>query len=117
MANSLLYATTGSALAVLLALVPAFALQPFRAAGKRLVFGLLVIGMMLPQQTVLIPLYDLLRSCTCSTHKIGLIIVHGAYGMPGQILDIARLHDHNSASNWRRPPRSRAQPTFRFSGK
>jgi raffinose/stachyose/melibiose transport system permease protein len=86
MANSLLYATTGSALAVLLGLVPAFALSRFDLPGKRLVFGLLLTGMMLPQQTVLIPLYDLLRTLSLLDTKIGLIIVHGVYGMPGQIL-------------------------------
>jgi raffinose/stachyose/melibiose transport system permease protein len=86
MANSMLYATTGSALAVLLALVPAFALSRFELPGKRLVFGLLLTGMMLPQQTVLIPLYDLLRTLHLLDTKIGLIIVHGVYGMPGQIL-------------------------------
>lgn len=86
MSNSLLYATTGSALAVLLALVPAFALSRFDLPGKRLVFGLLLIGLMLPQQTVLIPLYDTLRTLNLLDTKIGLIIVHGAYGMPAQIL-------------------------------
>ena len=41
---------------------------------------------MLPQQTVLIPLYDTLRTFNLLDTRIGLIIVHGAYGMPAQIL-------------------------------
>jgi raffinose/stachyose/melibiose transport system permease protein len=86
MGNSLLYATTGSALAVLLALVPAFALSRFDLPGKKFVFGLLLTGLMLPQQTVLIPLYDTLRTLNLLDTKIGLIIVHGVYGMPAQIL-------------------------------
>ena len=61
MQNSLLYAATGSALAVGLALVPAFALSRFEPPGKRYIFALLLTGLMLPQQTVLIPLYDMLR--------------------------------------------------------
>ena len=84
--NSLLYATTGSALAVLLALVPAFGLSRMEIPGKRLIFALLLTGLMLPQQTVLIPLYDTLRALNLLDTKIGLIIVHGAYGMPAQIL-------------------------------
>ena len=44
LANSLLYATLGSALAVLLALVPAFGLSRMEIPGKRLIFGLLLTG-------------------------------------------------------------------------
>lgn len=84
--NSLLYAATGSALAVTLALVPAFALSRFDPPGKRYIFALLLTGLMLPQQTVLIPLYDILRWLHLLDTRIGLIIVHGVYGMPSQIL-------------------------------
>jgi raffinose/stachyose/melibiose transport system permease protein len=84
--NSVLYATTGSALAVLLALVPAFVLSRFEPPGKRYIFALLLTGLMLPQQTVLIPLYDMLRWLQLLDTRIGLIIVHGVYGMPAQIL-------------------------------
>jgi raffinose/stachyose/melibiose transport system permease protein len=86
MQNSLLYATTGSALAVGLALVPAFALSRFEPPGKRYIFALLLTGLMLPQQTVLIPLYDMLRWLHLFDTRIGLIVVHGVYGMPSQIL-------------------------------
>lgn len=84
--NSLIYATLGSALAVLLALVPAFALSRFKVPGSRWLFALFLTGLMLPQQTVLIPLYDTLRTLHLLDTKIGLIIVHGVYGMPLQIL-------------------------------
>jgi raffinose/stachyose/melibiose transport system permease protein len=86
MMNSLLYATAGSSLAVVLAVVPAFALSRFDIPGKKLIFGLLLTGLMLPQQTVLIPLYDTLRTLNLLDTKIGLIIVHGVYGMSAQIL-------------------------------
>lgn len=86
MRNSMLYATTGSALAVALALVPAYALSRFDLPGKKYIFGLLLTGLMLPQQTVLIPLYDMLRWLHLLDTRIGLIIVHGVYGMPAQIL-------------------------------
>ena len=86
MANSFLYATAGSALAVLLALVPAFGLSRLNVPGKALIFGVILTGLMLPQQTVLIPLYDILRTLHQLDTKIGLILVHAAYGMPAQIL-------------------------------
>jgi raffinose/stachyose/melibiose transport system permease protein len=75
--NSLLYASTGAALAVLLALVPAFALSRFDLPGKAVLFGIFLTGLMLPQQTVLIPLYATLRTLHLLDSKIGLIIVHG----------------------------------------
>lgn len=84
--NSLIYASLGSTLAVLLGLVPAFALSRFEVPGKKFIFGLLLTGLMLPQQTVLIPLYDTLRAMHLLDTRIGLIIVHGVYGMPMQIL-------------------------------
>ena len=84
--NSLLYASIGAALAVLLGLVPAFALSRFDLPGKTILFGMFLTGLMLPQQTVLIPLYTALRTLHLLDSKIGLIIVHGIYGMPAQIL-------------------------------
>jgi raffinose/stachyose/melibiose transport system permease protein len=86
LANSLLYATLGSALAVALALAPAFGLSRMDVPGKKIIFGLLLTGLMLPQQTVLIPLYDTLRALNLLDTRLGLIIVHGVYGMPAQIL-------------------------------
>jgi ABC-type glycerol-3-phosphate transport system permease component len=72
MQNSLLYAV--------------LALSRFEPPGKRYIFALLLTGLMLPQQTVLIPLYDMLRWLHLFDTRIGLIIVHGVYGMPSQIL-------------------------------
>lgn len=84
--NSLLYATVGSALAVLLALAPAFTLSRKEIPGQKFIFGLLLLGLMIPQQTVLIPLYDTLRNLNLLDTKVGLIVVHAAYGMPSQVL-------------------------------
>lgn len=84
--NSILYATLGSALAVLLALVPAYMLARKKVPGSKYIFALLLTGLMIPQQTVLIPLYDTLRNIGLLDTKIGLIIVHAAYGMPSQVL-------------------------------
>jgi raffinose/stachyose/melibiose transport system permease protein len=86
MANSFLYATAGSALAVILALVPAFTLSRLDVPGKKVIFGIILTGLMLPQQTVIIPLYDTLRSLNLLDTRLGLIVVHAAYGMPAQIL-------------------------------
>ncbi|MBK4215604.1 carbohydrate ABC transporter permease [Paracoccus caeni] len=86
MINSVIYATLGSALAVILALVPAYALARKNIPGQKIIFALLLTGLMIPQQTVLIPLYDTLRQLSLLDTKLGLIIVHAAYGMPSQVL-------------------------------
>lgn len=84
--NSILYATVGSAMAVMLALVPAYALSRKNIPGQKIIFGMLLLGLMIPQQTVLIPLYNTLRAIDLLDTKIGLLIVHAAYGMPSQVL-------------------------------
>ncbi len=41
---------------------------------------------MLPQQTALIPLYDALTRLGLLNTRLGLVIIHAAWGMPLQIL-------------------------------
>jgi len=84
--NSLLYSTAGSALAVALAVVPALAFSSYPIPGRVTMFVLLLTTLMLPQQTVVIPLFSLLRSLHLLDTRLGLILVHGAYGMPFEIL-------------------------------
>src|SRR5436190_3194775 len=84
--NSLLYSVAGSALAVVLAIVPALAFSNYPIPGRITIFVLLLTTLMLPQQTVVIPLFSLLRSLHLLDTRLGLILVHGAYGMPFEIL-------------------------------
>lgn len=80
--NSFVLSFFGSALAVILAAPPAFALSRFRIRGGEIIFIVLLTGMMVPQQTVVIPLYDLLRRMDLLDSTWGLVLVHGVYGMP-----------------------------------
>jgi len=84
--NSLLYSAAGSALAVTLAIVPALAFSSYPIRGRIAIFVLLLTTLMLPQQTVVIPLFSLLRSLNLLDTRFGLVLVHGAYGMPFEIL-------------------------------
>jgi len=84
--NTFIYSTFGAILATILAVIPAFALGRFKITGGHFVFILLLTGIMLPQQTVVIPLNDILRKTHLIDSMIGLIIVHGVYGMPSQLL-------------------------------
>lgn len=84
--NSVLYSFAGTALAILLALVPAFALSRFDIRGRAVIFVLLLTPIMLPQQTVIIPLFNLFRSLNLLDSRIGLILIHAAFGMPLEML-------------------------------
>ena len=84
--NSLLYAAAGSALAVALAIVPAVAFTWYPIPGRALLFVILLTTIMLPQQAVIIPLFTLLRILHLLDTRLGLIIVHAAYGMPFLLL-------------------------------
>jgi ABC-type glycerol-3-phosphate transport system permease component len=84
--NTVIYAIGGSLLANIFAAIPAFALGRFRIPGGKFIFILLLTGIMLPQQTVVIPLADILNKIHLSDSILGLILVHGVYGMPSQLL-------------------------------
>jgi ABC-type glycerol-3-phosphate transport system permease component len=87
--NSLLYAGLGALIATLLAIVPAYAFSRLHLLGRRTIFMLLLTTLMLPQQTVLIPLYGLLNDTATLNTRAGLIAIHAAYGFPLQLLILA----------------------------
>jgi raffinose/stachyose/melibiose transport system permease protein len=84
--NSMLYSFAGTTLAILLALVPAFALSRFEIKSRVAIFVLLLTPIMLPQQTVIIPLFNLFRSLNLLDSRFGLILLHAAFGMPLEML-------------------------------
>jgi raffinose/stachyose/melibiose transport system permease protein len=80
--NSFLYAGAGSLLAVLLAIFPAYAFSRFAILGGRTLFILLLTTLMVPPQTVIIPLFDFLNNAGLLDSRKGLIAVYAVYGMP-----------------------------------
>src|SRR6185503_10395973 len=84
--NSVLYAALGAGIALTLAIYPAYTFSRFRFLGARAIFMLLLTTQMLPQETALIPLYNALTTMGLLNTKLGLILIHAAWGMPLQIL-------------------------------
>jgi raffinose/stachyose/melibiose transport system permease protein len=84
--NSLLYAAAGAGIALALAIYPAYTFSRFRFFGARTIFMILLTTQMLPQETALIPLYHALTSFGLLNTRLGLILIHAAWGMPLQIL-------------------------------
>jgi ABC-type glycerol-3-phosphate transport system permease component len=81
MKNTAFLAIGGTALAVALSAVPAYVLSRYRLPGGELFFVLMLTGMMLPQQAVIVPLYDVMRRLSLLDSLWGLVLVHGVYGM------------------------------------
>ena len=84
--NSMILSAGGAALAVIISLPPAYALSRFNIPGREIIFIILLTGMMVPQQTVIIPLWEILNRLDLLDTKGGLILVHGVYGLPFVLL-------------------------------
>jgi glucose/mannose transport system permease protein len=81
MKNTAFLAIGGTTLAVLLATPAAYTLSRYRIPGGELFFVLMLTGLMLPQQAIIIPLYDVMREFGLLDSLWGLVLVHGVYGM------------------------------------
>jgi multiple sugar transport system permease protein len=74
--NSVLVAIATTALALLLSSMMAYAFARFRFPGKRLLFGLLLIGLMVPAMMLLIPQFLLAKQLTLLNSLWGLIVFY-----------------------------------------
>jgi len=86
MKNTAFLAIGGTAVAIGLAAVPAYVLSRYRLPGGELFFVLLLTGMVLPQQAIIVPLYDILTRLSLLDKLWGLVLVHGVYGMSFALL-------------------------------
>ena len=84
--NSIIIASGSVLIGMVLSSIPAYAFSRYPIPGGDVIFILLLTGMMLPQQTVIIPLHDILRRLGLLDNLFGLMIVHAAYGMPFNML-------------------------------
>jgi ABC-type glycerol-3-phosphate transport system permease component len=84
--NSLFISVLGSALAVILGVLPAYALSRYDIPGADIIFMVLLTGLMIPQQAVIISLYEVMRKLNLLDNLWGLVIIHGVYGIPYMML-------------------------------
>jgi ABC-type glycerol-3-phosphate transport system permease component len=84
--NTLILSLGGSLLSIVFAAPPAYVLSRFRLPAGEAFFVLMLTGMMLPQQAVIIPLYDLMRDLRMLDSLWGLAFLHGVYGLPFTLL-------------------------------
>ncbi|MBC7097883.1 carbohydrate ABC transporter permease [Candidatus Bipolaricaulota bacterium] len=80
--NSLLITLGGTLGSVALGAMCGYVLANFRFKYDNLVFLLITVGIFLPFQAILIPLFQTIRSLGLYDSVLGLILAHTAYGIP-----------------------------------
>lgn len=108
--NSMVVATATTVLSVLVAGSAGYALARVEFRGRRVVSWLVMLGVLIPNQALVLPLFDMFRTAHLINHyaalvlpaaanPVGIMLVQ-AYmrGIPAEILDAARI---DGASEWR----------------
>ncbi|WP_233283440.1 carbohydrate ABC transporter permease [Agrobacterium tumefaciens] len=80
--NSFMITIPAVILSVFVGALAAFPLSHTRIPGERYLFLLLLAGMLVPQQTVQIPLFLIMRALRLYNTIPGMWLVHVAYGVP-----------------------------------
>lgn len=80
--NSLVLALSATALSTALGSLNGYVLSKWKFRGADTLFAFILFGMFIPYQSVLIPVFQFLRSINLYGGLPGLILVHVVYGLP-----------------------------------
>jgi len=80
--NSVFVSLVSVVLTMVIAAAAAFILAKFRFRGRRLILGLFMIGLLIPLQAVLVPLFSQMRDLRLLNTPWSLILVYTAFGLP-----------------------------------
>jgi raffinose/stachyose/melibiose transport system permease protein len=83
--SSIFVSSSSVVLTALLGASAAFILAKFRFGGRKLVYGLFIVGMLIPLQAVLVPLFSQMRDLHLLNTYRSLILVYTAFGLPTTI--------------------------------
>lgn len=84
--NSLIVAIPSTVIPIFVASLAAYSFARFRFPTKDLLFLAIVLLMTIPQQMVIVPLFQIAVSLNLWDTYLGLILVHSAFGLPWIIL-------------------------------
>ena len=84
--NSLIVTIPATLIPIIVASLAAYSFARFSFRTKDLLFLTIVLLQTIPQQMVIIPIYNLTGNLHLSNTYVGLILVHTAFGLPWQIL-------------------------------
>ncbi len=80
--NSIILTVTGTVLSTLVGALNGYVFSKWRFKGSELIFTLFLLGMYIPYQIILIPLFQTLRTIGLYGGLPGLILTHVIYGIP-----------------------------------
>lgn len=80
--NSITLVTNSTFLSAIIGSLNGYVLSKWHIPGERILFPLILIGMFIPYQGVLIPLFEFMRDIHLYGGIPGLIIIHTIYGLP-----------------------------------
>ncbi len=108
--NSLIVAVATTVLSILVAGLAGYALARVEFPGRRVVSWIVLLGVLIPNQALVLPLFDMFRTVHLINHYAALILPAAASpvsivlvqaymrGIPTELLDAARM---DGASEWR----------------
>src|SRR5688572_32089189 len=80
--NSITLVTNSTILSAVIGSLNGYVLSKWRITGERILFPLILLGMFIPYQAILIPLFEFMRDVRLYGGIPGLIIIHTIYGLP-----------------------------------
>lgn len=86
MFRSLIVAVPATFIPISVAALAAYSFSRFRSGVKDVLFLVLVLLQTIPQQMVIVPIFNLFYNWNLLNNYIGLILLHTAFGLPWQIL-------------------------------
>jgi raffinose/stachyose/melibiose transport system permease protein len=81
-ANSLLVICLAIALTLLCGALAAFVLAKFSFRGRSLVYSLFIVGMLIPMQAILVPLFIQMKGLRLIDSPASLVLSYTAFGLP-----------------------------------
>jgi raffinose/stachyose/melibiose transport system permease protein len=80
--NSIFVCVTSIVLTIMIGALAAFILAKFQFKAKKFIYSLFIIGMLIPMQAVLVPLFIQMRTLKLLDNPLSLILSYTAFGLP-----------------------------------
>jgi glucose/mannose transport system permease protein len=80
--NSITLVMNATILSAVMGSLNGYVLSKWRVSGEKILFPLILLGMFIPYQGILIPLFEFMRDVRLYGGIPGLIIIHTIYGLP-----------------------------------
>lgn len=80
--NSITLVTNSTLLSAIVGSLNGYVLSKWHVPGERVLFPMILLGMFIPYQGILIPLFEFMRDVKLYGGIPGLVIIHTIYGLP-----------------------------------